>query len=304
MSAWWKRTPTTDAEERWTPAVWPGDAATVERWLRLQLCSADDEVQITGLDDIRTTVELDGTDISHLLIDATHVALAVRPGAGPAPAPASDEAERDILSREPGMLRFARLAAGPVVVQGHEIHLDATLQNLPVDWVQYATPLTPERPETVFGIDESRRPSHPSGTFSARMRSDEIGPLIAAMARPLLASAKVRLRRLEVTLAESRNQTITLRALASVRWKIFGAAVRATAVVRITPDAVVTVKRLRVRSRNPAIAIGLRMVRDELRAVEGQSHDLNAELGPGSSVRIRDVRVSVGYDTEISARIS
>lgn len=299
----------TPTEQLWAPTSWPGDAATVERWFRTELLAAvgDDRLRLSGLDGIRTTVELDGTDVARLLIDATGVALTVDVGAGTASAgtDAAQPIHPQIITRTPGALRFARVIADPVTLQGHELHLDATVQDLLFDWVRYAEPTSPGRPSSAFGIEDaaSEHPTgsgHPAGTFAVSMRTDKIDPLIASIAQPLLAESGIRLRRLKTDLAEGRRQTIKLHALASVRWKIFGATVRATFVVQIERDGVITVKQLRLRSSNPVIAIVLLMARSELRRVEGQKLDLNEGC---EALRLHDLRVSIAESVEISGRL-
>lgn len=317
MSAWWNRTPKSqpDADARWAPTAWPGDAATVERWLRTQMLAdlPDEELRVTGLDDVRTTIDLDGTDVVHLRMDASGVSLTIRPPADAAredssKSDAEEPAEPDIVSRTAGMLHSFRLIADPVSVQGYDIHLDAAGRSIPLDWVQYAAPAEPDRPDTAFGVHfhELDRPARPTGTFTARMRTADISRLISSLAAPLLAPTGVRLRRLDLTLTAGRRQTITLNAAAAVRWKIFGTTLRAKLVVRVSPDAVITVERVRLRSRNPIIAILLRSIRDDLRAVEGETHDLNEGLTPPgeTSPRLHDLRVFVSRDTEISGRVS
>lgn len=352
MSFWNRK-----ADPTWVPDAWPGDAATVERRLRTELFAeiADSpDLRITGVDDIRTTVDLDGTEIAHLLIDATGVKLKMKPGSrepgssegsgaptsggptsggpgaggpgsgapgaggsrsgGPASGgPASDpepepdaEHEPAVIERTPGVLRFARVTADPVTVQGYDIHIDATLQNVAFDWARYAEPLRPHQPETAFGIADPVEMSTPTGTFTARMRADELGPLIESAARPLLKESGMRLRRFETSVTADAEQNVMIDGIASVRWKIFYATLRAHAEVHVDPDAIITVKAVRLSSRNPLIALGLRMMREELRGAEGQRFDMNADMKAESTPRalgVHDLRVRVTQSIEVSGRI-
>ncbi|GAA3937131.1 hypothetical protein [Microbacterium soli] len=315
-----------------TSQAWPGDAAAVERRLRSELLNAlDTELRVTGLDGIRTAVELDGTTLTHVLVDATGVRIDVHPAetgtgaadagarntgaGGPGAAAVADAASQadDILTRTSGKLRFARLMAAPVTVQGHDIHLDATVADLPFDWVEHTAPRDPERPETRYGVEDSPLPAHPTGSFTARMRLADIGPLLADIARPLLEPSGVRLRRLDASVHADRRQNVTLKGFASVRWKIFGATVRGTAVVHADRDGVLTVRKVRLRSGNPIIAIALHLARHRIRAVEGERLDLNAPDSapddaptPASAervLRVHDLRVRTGTDLEITGRI-
>lgn len=298
----------TAAAASWTPAAWPGDAATVERWLREELRAnvvSGSELQLDGVDDIRITAQLDGTDLEHLLIDATGVNLTVQmqDDAQLAAADALPAAVPEIISRTPGMLRTGRLIADPVMVQGFPVHVDATVSDAPVDWAEYADDREQGRPASRFGIEESPGPATSSGSFSVRIQAADIAPLLVAIARPMLATAGVRLRRLECTITVGQRQVVTVHALASARWKIFGVSARATASVQISPDAVVTVKRVRLSSSNPLVAIALFAVRSQVRASEGQRFDLNAEAGPVSP-RVHDLRVTAGDDVAIAGRFS
>jgi hypothetical protein len=295
-------------DKGWVPDAWPGDSATVERRLRAELLAEigdSPDMRITGVDGIRTTVDLDGTDVAHLLIDATGVKLKMKPAAGAIPAPDADDAPA-VVDRTPGVLRFSRRVADPVNVQGYDVHVDATVQDVAFDWARYAAPVRADRPETVFGLADARDPGTPSGTFSARMRAENIGPMIEAVARPLLKESGVRLRRLDTTMSADAGQNVTVDAVAAVRWKIFYATVRAHAEVQVDPDAIITVKTVRLSSRNPLIAVGLRLMRQQLREAEGRRIDLNADAaadGARRTLRVHDLRVRVTQNVEVSGRI-
>lgn len=305
MSFWNRRD-----DKSWVPDAWPGDSATVERRLRHELFAevADSpDMRVSGVADIRTTIDLDGTEITHLLIDATGVKLKVKPGAGATPRPQSKpDAAPAIIDRTSGMLRFARVCADPVTVQGYDVHLDATLQNVAFDWARYAAPVRADRPETSFGIADADDPGTPSGAFSARMHADEVGPLIESVARPLLTESGMRLRTLATTVTADADQNVTVDAVAAVRWKIFYATVRAHAELHVDPDAIITVKTVRLSSRNPLIGLGLRLMREELRQAQGRRIDLNADAaadGASRTLRVHDVRIRVTQSIEVSGRI-
>ena len=303
-----------DGTEAWTPAAWPGDAATVERWLRAALHSGVEQAaqaggpQIGGLDGIRITAELTGDDLTHLLIDATGVDLTLQ-----APERARSLLDLDsssqpqtpeVVSRTAAMLRSARFAAQPATVQGYPVHLEATVAEVPFDWARYAAESRPGHPASIFGFAATDASAQPSGSFSARVRRDHVAPVIAAIAGPLLATAGVRLRSLTGTITADRHQVVTVRGAASIRWKLFGASVRARASVHISRDAVVTVRRLRLRSLNPLVAFALMMVRAELRRAEGQVIDLNAELAAdvSTSIRLRDLLITADDELHLSGR--
>ena len=310
MSWPWNRKTQRPTPQPWVPDAWPCDSITLERWLREMLLEAasDGEMKVGGLDGIRISADVTGPEINSLLIDATGVEITVDAGEKPASHATPDAPETpEIVARTTGILRSARLAAGPVVIQGFDVHVDGSIQNVALDWVRYATEQAPGTPASVFGFEdpEGKPAQHPSGAFSARMRAADIAPMITAVMRPLLATTGVRLRRLEATVTTSSRQKVTVDALASVRWKIFGATIRATAVAHVDPDGIITVKRLRLRSWNPFIAAALAMVRSDLREAEGQRLDLNEGLAEGSTtVRVHDLRITADEDVAVSARFS
>ncbi|MEJ6553503.1 hypothetical protein B4U78_010780 [Microbacterium esteraromaticum] len=297
-------------DESWVPDAWPADSATVERRLRDELLTeiADSpDMRVSGIDDIRTTVDLDGTEITHLLIDATGVKLKMKPAPGATPRPQPDaRPEPDVIARTPGMLRFARITADPVNIQGYDVRIDATLHNVAFDWARYATPVRADRPATAFAIADADDPGTPSGAFSVRMRADDLGPMIESVARPLLKESGVRLRRLDTTVTADAEQNVAVDAVAGVRWKIFFATVRAHAEAHVDSDAILTVKTVRLSSRNPLIALALRLMREELREAEGRRIDLNAEAaadGASRTLRVHDLRVRVAQHIEVTGRI-
>lgn len=320
---WSRRPEVAAATPEWAPASWPKDSQTVERWVREALVAplhadADDapdaeRVRIVGLDGIRIQTQLHGADLTRLLIDATGVDLTVRAPArvytyrdlDPGPPPPASEAPR-IISRAPGTLHSARIVAQPVRVQGHAVNIDLTLANIGLDWVRYDRERTAGVPASIVDVEAADAPTRPSGAFTVRMRADQLAPLVADVARPLLAALGVRLRHLTGTVTVSRRQVVTVRGAAAVRWKIFGASVRLLASVHISPDAVVTVRRLRLRSVNPIVAIALAATRSGLRAVEGQVHDLNAALREDGAAtpRLHDVRIAADRDLTASGRFS
>ena len=306
MSPWRNR----HDDKSWVPDAWPGDSATVERRLRDELfaeIASSADMRVSGLDDVRTTVDLDGAEITHLLIDATGVKLKMKPGNGATPEPqAKADAEPAILDRIPGALRFARITAEPANIQGYDIHIDATLQNVAFDWARYATPVRADRPATAFGIADADDSGAPSGVFSVRIRADDLGPMIESVARPLMKESGMRLRRLDTDVTADDDQNVTIDAVAAVRWKIFYATVRAHVDLHVARDAIIAVKTVRLSSRNPLIALALRLMREELREAEARRIDLNAEAaadGASRTLRVHDLRVRVAQDIEVSGRI-
>lgn len=281
---------------------WPGDARSIESWLRARMLSeigADAGARVGGLDRVRFDVEASGTDIDRLLIDATGAKITLH-AADPYSAPPPPPEAPAVIAKQEGMLRSARIIADPVKLQGCPIHLDLTVNDLPFSWVTYDAELTPGDPSSRHGIDESDSAGSPTGSLSGSMSVDDIGPLLTKVMRPLLSAEGVRLRRLALTVEDAGSERLVAQATVSARWRIFAARVRAELAVHVSPDAVFTVERLRLSTRNPLIALGLRLVRGELRALEGRTFDLNASA---ETIRIHDLRFTVDEHLTVTARI-
>jgi len=281
---------------------WPGDARTIEQWLRARMLAelaSGTDARIDGLDRVRISVDATGTVIDHLLVDATGVKLTLHASGAAAPAPGGP-AEPVVVARQDGMLRSARLVADPVKVQGLPVHLDVTLNELPFAWVTYDAEQTPGDPTSRNGVDEAETAgASPTGSFTASARVDDIGRMLNRILRARPAGS-VRVRRIDVAIEDAGAARLQVRAAGTVRWKLLAARVRAEATVHITPDAVVTLERLRLTARNPLIALALRMLRSQTTEIEGQTHDLNADAG---SIRIHDLRVTAGETLRVTGRI-
>lgn len=285
---------------------WPGDARTIERWLRARMLAdtaSDEEVRLDGLDKVRITVNATGPNIDHLLIDATGVKLTLSAsGTAHIPEEPAEPAEPVIVERTDGMLHSARIIADPVKMQGLPLRLDVTLDQMPFTWVTYDAEQTAGDPTSRFGIDETAgATATPSGSFTGSIRVDDISRLVTRLMKPLLEGTSVRVRRVDVTITDTGIGRLHVHAAATAWWKVLAARVRAEAVVDVTSDAVITIERLRLHARNPLIAIALRMVRSQITEIEGRTYDLNANL---TGVSIHHLRVSAGEDLTISGRVS
>jgi hypothetical protein len=313
-----------------TPQDWPCDAPTVQRWLRTMLSRGDGFV-MEGADRIRIAVDLDGDDIESLDIDATgadlrpsltdsaaltdNVALTdnASPGgttAADAPAPPAPPIAPTVVDRGGGVLRHARLVAHPVRVHRVPIRVDAAVDRLPIEWLVHERPVDARRPETAFALSSAGDARGTIGSFAASMRTDDIGRLLLALIRPATAGSGVSVRRLRISLAPAGTEPagtepaaperFRLGARATARWKLLRATVRIEARIRVAPSAVVTVEQFRIRSRNPLVAVLLRIARRDIRGYEGKRYDLNEDP---AMPRVHDLRLSAGKDVSISARL-
>lgn len=284
---------------------WPGDSPTVTRWARASLRPDPSEFEIRGIDDVRISSTVVGDDLDQLLVDASGVALDLRvrrhDRTSTASVPPSDPV---IVERRRGTARSVRILARPVEIEGIPLTVDAQLDDAPIEWQVYAAPVTEGRPESRYGLTLADGGAGMRGSFLASMRASDLTPLLTAILRPAFQAARARLRRLTVTAAQDGADGIRVEGAASVRWRVISASARGSARIGIEPDGVLTVRDLRVGSRNPFIALALRAARTTIRAEVGRRHDLNASLAvDGVTVRLHDVRATVGEEIRISARV-
>ncbi len=282
--------------------TWPENQDAVVRWVRASM-RPDDDVEVQGLEGVRVSAALDGAALEQLTVDATRASLTIRFLEGTSGTAERDREPRE-LSRVAGGRGSLRLVASPVQVQGFPVELDAQVQNAPVDWVEYAQPVRPGRPESARALEIARDGAGMTGAARLSMRADDLAPLVKAVVGPPLRSLRIRLRRLDLDLAQEGPDGLRVDASAAVRWRLLGASARGSALLDVSPDGIVTVRDLQLQSRHPVIAVALRATRRALRRAIGRTYDLNAGLADeGLAPRLHDVRVSVGAELAVSARL-
>lgn len=284
---------------------WPGDADRVVAWIRasLQPPVTDGEFAVEGLERLRIALDLHGDDIERLTVDASAVTLRVRRASAPPPAaePASvTTATPPVLSRTRATARLIRLLADPVQIEGIPLTAEAQLENVPFDWLVYAAPTVTDQPDSRYGVEPTDS-AEARGTLSASMRSADLAPLIRAITAPLWAEAGVSLRRLRIDVDQDGPEGVRASAEAAIRWKLLRASARARVRVTVAPDGVITVRDLRVGSRNPIIALALRAARSQVDELVGRVYDLNDDIAGGP--RLHDVRIQAGRELRVSARL-
>ncbi|MCK2023765.1 hypothetical protein KZC52_12575 [Microbacterium sp. kSW2-24] len=290
---------------------WPGDSTTVERWMRDSLRPDPSEFEIRGIDDVRISSTVDGDDLERLVVDGTGVALRLRvpkhdsaPGASARPAASAPPATPEIVERRRGTARTVRMLARPVEIEGIPLTIDVQLDDAPIEWQVSASPVVARRPESRYAIVLADDGEGMRGSFLASMAADDLTPLLTAILRPALKAGGARLRHLAVTAAQDGTDGIRIDAAAGVRWRLIGASARGRARIGVEPDGVVTVRDLRVGSRNPFVALALRAARKTIRAEIGRRHNLNESLtADGMRLRLHDLRVTVGDEIRVSARL-
>jgi hypothetical protein len=284
---------------------WPGDSLTVKRWARASLRPDPSEFEIRGIDDVRISATVDGDDLDQLVVDASGIALDLgAPRHDRTPTASLPPVAPEIVERRRGAARTVRMLARPVEIEGIPLAIDAQIDDAPIEWQVYASPVAEGRPESRYGLTLAEGGAGMHGSFLASMRTSDLAPLLTALLRPAFQASGARLRRLTVTAAQDGADGIRVDGAAGVRWRLLSASARGSARIGVDPDGVLTVRDLRVGSRNPFIALALRAARKTIRAEIGRRHDLNASLAvDGVTVRLHDVRVTVADEIRISARI-
>jgi hypothetical protein len=294
-------------------AVWPGDSATVVRWVRavIQHAAKDSaEVELKGLDGIKVTASLAGNDLEHLTLDATGVKLRLgwhsTPPAPQNPSnPASEAPEPDHLTRESGIVKAFRFTARPMRVERTPLSIDVRAFDIPIAWLTFAEPTEPDLPESIHMLVPDGGLDGLHGTFHATIATKDLVPLITSVARPMLREAGAHLGRVKLDLTDDGGDGIRLTAYAGLRWKLLMASARADARIQVTRDAVITVRDLTVGSRNPFVKAGLLFARQRIRGVIGQTFDLNEFIAEdGTPIRLHDVRIETGDQLVVTARFA
>jgi len=308
--------------------AWPGDSATVARWVRSTLLRAAQdagEVALKGLEDIEVTASLTGNDLDHLTLDATGATLTLGWNAPPMPvdpvtntlvkntpvtnAPVTNAPvpegtpEPDIISREPGIVRSFRFSARPMRIERSPLTIDVQAFDMPIVWLTAAKPTEPGVPESAHSIVPDDDPGELRGTFHASIATKDLVPLIRSVARPMLREGGIRLGRLRIEIVQDGADGIRVTAYAGVRWKLIMASARAEARIEVTRDAVITVRDLALGSRNLLVKAALLFARKHVRALIGRRIDLNESLtADGTNLRLHEVRVGTGAQLSVEGR--
>ncbi|GGA63201.1 hypothetical protein GCM10011490_12210 [Pseudoclavibacter endophyticus] len=317
------------------PNAWPGDAVTVERWLRGRL--RREPGVSAALDDVHIDVELDGDDLARCHVDASGVeiplAALIASGAGDADAAGDagaagdgtrgetggeigDRHEPPVLEARRGVARDVRVAADPLRVAGRPVWFDARVSALPVVWRLHDAPVDPEHPESDRGIDVVDDGAGATVTAEVSVQRSDLEPLVRSIIEATLAEGdgSIRLARFSLELRGSDQRDLEAVVHLGVRWglvrgrlPLLGVTARATARFGVDPDGTLHVREVQVRSRNPLVAIPLAMppVRRRLNEVAPRTIVLGDALGPdeGTGYRLHDVRLELGPRIRVSARL-
>jgi len=288
--------------------AWPGDSATVVRWVRSTLRRAAQdtgEVALTGVEDIDVSADLSGYDLEHLTLDATGTKLRLGRNAPTAP-PAVDMAdpeEPEIIARDSGILKNFRFTARPMRIERSPLNVDLQAYDVPILWLTAAEPANPGAPESAHAIAPGDDLDGLRGSFHASIATKDLVPLIESVAGPILREGGIHLGRLRLEIVRDGADGIRATAYAGVRWKLLIASARAEARIEVTKDAVITIRSLALGSRNLFVKFALLFARRHVRAIVGRKVDLNETLAEdGTTVRLHDLRVGTGEQLSVEGR--
>ncbi|MFF2496408.1 hypothetical protein [Agromyces sp. NPDC058064] len=307
--------PATSAPERIpfgrTPLPATGDefAARVQRWLR-------DELDADALTDAQwrarepeISARLAGADVRELSVDLTRIAIpfalptglvepeAFDPATGhPLPAAPAPEPE-PVVRRTPATLEELRLVGRPVVIAGLPVVVDGLARGIRFDWV--------ETGDGELSIEEvplaDAAPLH--GYLSASAQTGELVAALDALLRAALAEMGLRLKALEVTIEGSTRDALRLGAFARIGKGPFSASARLSTAVSVDRSFTLRIRRLRLTSANPIVAIALLFARRGLRAARRTRVPLAEQLPPGTRFAEFSVDAGRGDRVELVARL-
>lgn len=287
------------------PAPRPVDGPDLAARIRAALA---DELggRATGLDRASITAVLDGADVTSADIDLSGVVVRMDGGTGqpgvPAPGARGTAADDrrwapEIVRRDPATLRRVRVDAHRLVAVDLPVDVTAELEGLRFDWVEGSDGLVGVQP-----VEPSD--AHPVSGH-ARVAVDKAG--LVATARGLLTvvlqQQGITLTGLDVDLASRGPRAATLRVDAAIKKGMFlSARVQATASVSVDANMVLAVRDVQLSSGNPLVAALLGTVKGRVDAATSRDIDLAEKLPDG--VRLADVRLDVGRELVISARLA
>lgn len=277
----------------------------------------DDEVELSGVEDITISAVLRGADVESLHVDASSLDVrftmnfdsgelppdAPFPGestAAPQPEPEPDPAPAPgVVHRERGRLRTASIRALPLTVQGVPVELEASAQNVDFEWLELDDGDLAIAP--VPGAGGRRRPSRV--TARVAVARDDITAALVAAFRAEAGPAGVHITREKLTLRQSGPRRVQVGLRVRIRWKLLAATVRFRTEVHIDSGYVLRLRNSRLSSSNPVVTVLLaffrRHVREGLRELEVPS-DLNEGLAP---FRLRDLRIRAGRRVDVRVEL-
>ncbi|MEU4361520.1 hypothetical protein [Promicromonospora sp. NPDC023987] len=272
----------------------PTDGADLAARVRTALA---DELGGTaaGLDRASISTVLDGASVTSADLDLSGVV--VRTDGAARPAGVDTRWRPEIIRREPGTLRRLRVDAHRIVAVDLPVDVTAELEGLRFEWVEGSDgrvgvlPVEPTEEHPVSG--------------HARVAVDKAG--LVATARGLLTvvllQQGITLTGLDVDLVSKGPRSAVLRVDAAIKRGMFlSARVQATASVSVDASMVLAVRDVQLASGNPLVAALLGTIRGRVEAATSRDIDLAEKLPAG--VRLADVRLDVGQELVVTARLA
>ena len=257
-----------------------------------------------GLERASIAAVLDGADVASADLDLSGVVVRAdgAPGqVGTAGAGRRGGAEKrwnpEVVRREPGTLRRVGLDAHRIVAVDLPVDVTAELEGLRFDWV--------EGSDGVVGIQPVEPTEAHPVSGHARVAVDQAGLVatVRGLLTVVLQQQGITLTGLDVDLESRGPRAAALRVDAAIKKGMFlSARVQATASVSIGADMVLAVRDVQLASANPLVAALLGTVRGRVEAATSRDIDLAEQLPAG--VRLADVRLDVGQELVLSARLA
>lgn len=255
--------------------------------------------RVAGLERAHVAADLDGADIASAHVDLTGVV--VRFDGTPAAPSAGEAAEQrwrpEVVRRERATARRVRLEAHRLVVVDLPVDLTAEADGLRFDWVEGA--------DGRVGVEAVEPSAEHPVSGHARVSVDKEG--LVATVRGILAvvllQQGVTLTDLDVDVVSRGPRAASVRVDAAIKKGVFlSARVQATASLTVDDAMVLSVRDVQLGSPNPLVGALLGTVKGRVEAATAQDIDLGAHLPEG--VRLADVRLDVGQELTISARLA
>jgi len=237
---------------------------------------------MTGLEAATVQSTLDGADIVTLALDLTGVRVT---NTGTPSSTSTLDDFGAVVEREEGVIREFRVRANPLVVQGVDVVLDGSVDDLKFVWAV--------DDQSRLGIGESEKEL---GRLRIQLHAETSQDALVAAATELLqeqvAEAGVTVSDLDVELASTGQRSATVVATAKIRKGILGASANFEAKATIDDAMVLHVTEPQLSSRNPLVAALLLVTRERINAAVATPIDLNASLP--ASLHLRDVTFDFG----------
>ncbi|MGO2111435.1 MAG: hypothetical protein ACTH31_07460, partial [Pseudoclavibacter sp.] len=259
--------------------AWPGDAATVERWMRAEI--AAEAEGLSGLDAIAIDLALEGDDLARMHVDATGVELRWAstsddaPASGSTQAPSTDgaaggggdalgagavdeagmESHPEVVASRRGVAHDTRFVADPIRVVGHPIWFALRAERVPISWVRYAAPVRTREPEADRAIVIGDGGAGVRAEMTASVRPNGIEGIARTITEQGLADAKspLRLARLKIEIRGRDQRDLTATADVALGWGPLRAGGNATMRFGVEPDGMLRLHEARIGSRNPLV---------------------------------------------------